>query len=100
MGVLLTKKKLMIYGIIIGVMLFFLGVALNIALGPTTNDHKAPQQISSFIKLGGMGIATLSILIGGIFIERMELVTRILLAIFGLVLLTINIVIISFVSYY
>ena len=96
----MNKKSIMILGIEIGIMMFFIGIALNIALGPTTDDNRMPQQVSSFIKLSGTGIATLSILIGGIFIEKMELVTRILLSIFGLVLLLINIVIILLVSYY
>jgi len=96
----MDKKSLMILGIEVGVMLFFIGIALNIVLGPTTDDNKMPQQVSSIAKLTGMGLATLSILIGGIFIEKMELVTRILLVVFGIVLLCINIAIISIVHYY
>jgi hypothetical protein len=96
----MNKKNLMILGIEIGVILFFIGVALNIALGPTTDNNKMPQQVSSFVKLVGMGITTLSIFIGGIFIEKMELVTRILLVVFGVILLSLNIAIISLVPYY
>jgi len=96
----INKKNLMILGIEIGVMLFFIGIAINIALGPTTLTYRAPQQISSMIKLIGMGLATLSIFIGGIFIDRMELVTRVLLVIFGVVILCVNIAIISLVPYY
>ena len=96
----MNKKNIMILGIEIGIMLFFIGIALNILLGPTTDSYKLPQQVSSFIKLAGTGIATLSIFIGGIFVEKMELVTRILLVVFGIVLLCLNIGIISFVSYY
>jgi len=96
----MNKKNLMILGIEIGVMLFFLGIAINIVLGPTTDDYKLPQQLSSFIKLGGMGLATLSIFIGGIFIEKLELVTRILFVIFGTIILVLNIAIISLVPYY
>ena len=96
----MNKKDLMILGIEIGIMLFFIGVALNIALGPTTLTYRTPQQISSFVKLAGMGIATLSILIGGIFIEKMEIVTRVLMVVFGVVILCVNIAIISLVPYY
>jgi len=96
----MSKKDLMILGIEIGVMLFFIGVAVNIALGPTTLTYRTPQQISSFIKLIGMGFATLSILIGGIFIDKFEIVTRVLLVVFGVVILCVNIGIISLVPYY
>lgn len=96
----LNKKNLMIIGIGLGVMLFFIGIALNIALGPTTSTDKLPAQVSSIVKLTGIGIATLSIFIGGIFIEKIQMVTRILLAVFGLVLLILNIAIISLVPYY
>ena len=96
----LNKKYLMILGIEIGVMLFFIGIALNIAMGPTTTLHRTPQQVSSFVKLAGMGLATLSILLGGIFVEKFELTTRVLLVVFGVVILCINIGIISLVPYY
>ena len=96
----MNKKDLMILGIEIGIMLFFIGIALNIVLGPTTQTYRAPQQVSSFVKLAGMGIATLSIFIGGIFIEKMEIVTRVLLVVFGVVILCVNIAIISLVPYY
>jgi len=96
----LNKKNLMILGIEIGIMLFFIGIALNIAMGPTTTLYRTPQQVSSFVKLAGMGLATLSILLGGIFIEKIELTTRVLLVVFGVVILCINIGIISLVPYY
>ena len=81
-------------------MLFFVGIALNIVMGPTTEDYKLPAQVSSIVKLTGIGMATLSIFIGGIFIDKLEIITKVLLAIFGLVLLILNIAIISLVSYY
>ena len=96
----MDKKNFMIFGIEIGIMLFFIGIAINIAFGPTTLTYRTPQQVSSIIKLLGIGFATLSIFIGGIFIEKMELVTRVLLVVFGVVLLCVNIAIISLVPYY
>ena len=47
----LTKMKIMILGIEFGVMLFFIGIALNIAMGPTTESHRLPQQVSALVKL-------------------------------------------------
>ena len=96
----MNKKNLMILGIVIGVMLFFLGIALNIVLGPATVEDRTSAQVSSFVKLAGAGIFTLAIFIGGIFIESMWIVTRILLVVFGLTLLLVNIGIISLVTYY
>ena len=96
----MERKDLMILGIELGVLLFFIGIASNFALGETTITYRTPQQVSSFLKLLGMGIATLSILLGGIFINRLEMVTRVLLVVFGVVLLCVNIGIISLVPYY
>ena len=96
----LDKKNIMLLGIAVGVMLFFIGIALNITMGPTTEDNKLPAQVSSIVKLSGIGIATLSIFVGGIFIDKLEMIPRVLLAVFGLVLLILNIIIISLVPYY
>jgi hypothetical protein len=35
-----NKKDLMIFGLTAGIMLFFLGLASAIALGPTTDDYQ------------------------------------------------------------
>jgi len=96
----LNKKNIMLFGIVIGVMLFFIGIAINIVMGPATDDYKLNLQVSSIVKLTGIGMATLSVFIGGIFIDKLEMITRVLLSIFGLVLLILNIAIISLVTYY
>lgn len=99
-GMELNKKNLMILGIGSGVMLFFIGIASNILMGPATDDYRLPVQASSILKLTGTGMVTLAILVGGIFIEKLEIYTRLLLSIFGLCLLIINIAIISLAPYY
>lgn len=96
----LNKRKYVIYFLAIGIMLFFIGIALNIVLGPTTDDYKLPQQVSSVVKLSGMGLICISLLIGGIFVNDFPNETRALMIIFGFALLAINIFIMSVVKFY
>ena len=92
----LEKRKFVIYFLAIGIMLFFIGLATNIALGPTTDTHKLPQQVSSIIKLTGMGILCISMIVGGFFIDKLDKDTKSLLIIFGFILLLLNIFIVSY----
>ena len=83
----MNKKKLMIFGLAVGIMLFFLGLAVNIALGPSTDDYLIPKQVSAVIKLTGMGIVCISMIIGGFFVEKLDKDTKSLLLLFGIILL-------------
>jgi len=94
----MNKKNLMILGIAGGIMLFFIGMAVNIAMGPSTDDYQLPRQVSSVIKLTGMGILCISMIVGGFFVEKMEKDTKTLLLLFGIVLLLLNIIILSYPS--
>jgi len=86
----------MILGLIIGVMLFFIGLACNIALGPTTDTNQLPRQVSAVFKLTGMGFICISMIIGGFFIEGLDKNAKISLLIFGLIFLLLNIFIFSY----
>ena len=59
-----------------------------------------PQQISSLIKLSGMGITVISMIIGGFFDNKLDKDTRSLLLFFGVILLLMNIVIMSYGGFY
>jgi len=48
----MNKKNLMILGVGGGIILFFLGMALYILLGPSTSDYVLPRQISAMVRLG------------------------------------------------
>ena len=96
----LNKRTLVIYFLAIGIMLFFIGLATNIVLGPTTDTYKLPQQTSSIIKLTGMGFICISLLIGGIFVSDLPKETRTIMIIFGFTLLAINILILSVMKFY
>ena len=87
----LEKKRLM---------LFFVGMATYIAMGPSTVAYRLPQQVSSLIKLTGMGLICISMIVGGFFVEKLDKDTKSLLLIFGLVLLLLNIFILSYSEYY
>ena len=95
-----NKKNLMIIGLAGGIMLFFLGMATYIALGPSTDTYKLPQQLSALIKLSGMGIVCISMVVGGFFIDKLDKDTKILLLIFGVILLLLNIFLFSTSHYY
>ena len=92
------KKKLMILGLAGGILLFFIGLATYIALGPSTTDYQLPQQISAVIKYTGMGIICISMIVGGFFVEKLEKDTKSLLLIFGIVLLLLNIFVLSYTN--
>jgi hypothetical protein len=87
----INKKNLIILGLAGGIMLFFIGMATYIAMGPSTDTYVLPRQISSLIKLTGMGIICISMIVGGFFVEKMDKDTKTLLLIFGVILLLMNI---------
>lgn len=92
----IDKMKLMVLGLSGGIILFFIGLASYFALGPSTNDYLLPRQVSSVIKLTGMGILCISMIVGGFFIEKLEKDTKSLLIMFGFILLLLNIFIVSY----
>ena len=92
----IDKMKLMVLGLCGGIILFFIGLASYFALGPSTNDYLLPRQVSSVIKLTGMGILCISMIVGGFFIEKLEKDTKSLLIMFGFILLLLNIFIVSY----
>jgi hypothetical protein len=92
----MNKKKLIIFGLIVGIMLFFIGLASYIALGPSTKEYLLPKQVSAVLKLSGMGFVCISMIIGGFFVEEIDKESRTFLLIFGIVFLILNIFIISY----
>ncbi len=95
-----NKKFLMIIGLGGGIMLFFIGMASYIILGPSTDTYLFPKQVSSVIKLTGMGIVCISMIVGGFFVEKIEKDTKLLLLLFGVILLLLNIFLFSSSRYY
>jgi hypothetical protein len=95
-----NKRTIMLVGLAGGIMLFFIGMAAYIILGPSTDTYLLPKQISSLIKLTGMGIVCISMIVGGFFIEKIEKDTKLLLLLFGVILLLLNIFLFSSSQYY
>jgi hypothetical protein len=93
-----NKKDLMILGLTVGIILFFLGIATAIALGPTTDDYQLPRQVGSIIRLSGMGIICIAMIVGGFFIEKLDKDIKHILLIFGLVLLLLNIFVLQYLD--
>jgi len=92
----LDKKMLILLGLACGIMLFFLGMAVAIILGPTTETYLLPKQIGATIKLSGMGIICISMIIGGFFVEKIEKDFKNLLLIFGIIILLLNIFVLQY----
>jgi hypothetical protein len=90
-----NKKTLMIFGLAGGIMLFFIGMATYIAIGPSTDTYLLPKQLSSLLKLTGMGIVCICMIVGGFFVEKIEKDTKMLLLLFGVILLLLNIFLFS-----
>lgn len=90
------KMQLTILGLVIGIMLFFIGLASYIALGPSTDNYQLPRQVSAVFKLSGMGLISISMIVGGFFIEGFDKDTKILLVLFGLIFLLLNIFVLSY----
>ena len=95
-----NKRNLMVVGLTGGIMLFFIGMAAYIILGPSTDTYIMPRQISSVLKLTGMGIVCISMIVGGFFAEKIEKDTKILLLLFGVILLLLNIFLFSSSHFY
>ena len=91
-----NKKNLMVIGIFFGVLLFFIGLASYIALGPSSSNYDLPRQVSSVLKLSGMGLICISMIVGGFFVEDIDKDAKALLLVFGLIFLLLNIFILSY----
>jgi len=96
----MNKKNLMILGLTFGIIIFFLGMALYILLGPSTSDYMLPRQISAMVRLSGMGTLVISMVVGGFFVEKLDKDTKTLLLLFGIVLLLLNIFVLSYTDYW
>ena len=92
----LNKKNLMILGLILGIMLFFIGLASYIALGPSSSTNQLPKQVSAVLKLSGMGFICISMIVGGFFIEGIDKDAKTLLLLFGVIFLLLNVFILSY----
>ncbi|MFH1101855.1 MAG: hypothetical protein V1726_07455 [Methanobacteriota archaeon] len=92
-----NKKLLMIGGLAGGIFLFFVGMAVYIMMGPSTDTYLLPRQVSAVIKLTGMGILCITMIVGGLVVKSIDKDTKTMMLLFGVVLLLLNIFIISYV---
>ena len=93
----LSKKKVMVFGLGCGILLFFFGLGLYILLGPSSTTNQLPRQVSSAVKLSGMGLICICLLVGALFAEGIDSDTKTLMLIFGIIILLVNIFILSYV---
>jgi len=96
----MDKYNVFTLGLVGGVMLFFLGMAANIVLGPASDSFILPRQVSAVLKLTGMGIVCISMIVGAVFVDRIEKDSRYLIVIFGVVLLLVNLLMMSYTKWY
>jgi hypothetical protein len=84
----IKNKELIIIGIILGIALYFIGMMISNVF-PSDQESLLTYKVQGFIKLLGLGFITASMVVGGIIIENIDKNLRMLLLIFGLVLLII-----------
>jgi MFS family permease len=84
----MKNKDLIMFGIIIGIALIFIGAIVN-KVFPSSSEDFIAYRVQAFIKMIGFGFLTSSMVVGGIIIEEVDKNQRILLLIFGLILLLI-----------
>lgn len=96
----IEPRDLVIIGIFIGIMLFFVGLASFIILGPGSPTNPAPYKISTSIKIMGMLLVCVSMIVGGVIIDEFDKDMRFLLVLFGVVILFINVLLVSFPAPY
>lgn len=91
----MEKKNLIALGVFGGIMIFFIGLASFIALGPATTEEPIAYKISTTIKLAGMGLLCMSLIGGGVTVDELDKDVRNLMMIFGTVILLISIAMLS-----
>ena len=87
----MKNKDLIMFGMIIGIMFFFIGAMISSAF-PSDVENLASYKAAAFMKLFGIGILTACMVVGGIIIESIEKNFRMLLFLLGLILLIIYII--------
>jgi hypothetical protein len=90
-----NKQNLLIFFLVLGIMVFFLGMVSSFILGPSTSTYIFPRQVSQVVKLSGMGVACLAMILGAFFVKDIERDSKALLLIFGVILLLLNVVLMS-----
>ena len=96
----MNKKNSLVLGMGLGILIFFFGIGIYFIFGPSSADNLFPVQISAVFKLTGMCLICTSLLVGGFFIENIDRATKILMLIFGILLLLLNIFFMSSSNFY
>ena len=84
----MKTKEIIMLGMVIGIGIFFIGSMIGHSF-PSDSENLLSYKISAFLKLFGIGILTASMVVGGIIIEKIDRNLKMLLFIFGLILLII-----------
>jgi hypothetical protein len=84
----MKTKDIVMLGMVIGIGLFFIGAMISNSF-PSDSENLTSYKVSAFIKMLGIGVLTASMVIGGIIIEKIDKNLKMLLFIFGLILLII-----------
>jgi MFS family permease len=84
----MTMKNLVMLGLIVGISLFFIGAMISNVFPSSTTDLLS-YKISGSIKLLGIGAVVSSMVVGGVYVEDLDKNYRLILLLFGLVLLVI-----------
>ena len=82
----MKNKDLIMFGMIIGIALFFLGAMISNVF-PSDESDLLAYKVAAFFKLMGIGILVATLVVGGIIVEKIDRNLKMLLLILGLVLL-------------
>jgi len=84
----MKNKDIVMMGIIIGIIFFFVGAIIGNVF-PSTESNLLSYKVAATIKLLGIGILITSMIIGGVILQHIENNLRLLLLLLGLILLII-----------
>ena len=82
----MKNKDLIMLGIIVGIAFIFIGAIISNVF-PSSESDMIGYQVSAFIKMIGIGFLVCSMVVGGIIVEDIDKNIRMLLLLFGLILL-------------
>ncbi|MFH1101856.1 MAG: hypothetical protein V1726_07460 [Methanobacteriota archaeon] len=85
---MLKLKTVFIWGLILGIALFFVGMIISNVF-PSSETDLLSYKVSASIKLVGLGLLVGSMIVGGVFVEDLDKNLKMLLLLLGLVLLII-----------
>lgn len=84
----MKNKDMIMFGLIIGIALLFIGAIVSNVF-PSSAEDLVGYKVSAFLKMVGLGFFVGTLIVGGIIVEDIDKNIKMLLLIFGLLILII-----------